>query len=140
MAVKKMQLVVNDISKQDEIGINRQNFWVSQGLWVPVGFMTEDDVQYFELHDQGVPVSVVSYILNRETRNIYSSVFTLPTQRKKGYAKILYDKTLSRYKTSGVWAFVENDNEPSVILHMSLGFEVKKINDFGKTNMFWSGK
>lgn len=114
-----------DISKQDDSkNIQRQNYWVSQGHWVPVQFMTEKECQWYELKNRGMPLGVITYLLGKEDKQVYTSIFILPEHRNKGYAKELYDLTLPKYKKSGVFAYIGVDNKYSVKLHESVGFKL----------------
>ena len=136
-----MAIVLRDITFQNEDNIKRQNFWTEKGLWTPEGFMTEERAQYFELVNElknsEKPVGVVAYFVNDDSQRVFSSVFVLPEERKKGYAKSLYKKTLTKYKTSGVWAYISELNTASVNLHKSIGFIVKSKSINEKVHMFY---
>jgi L-amino acid N-acyltransferase YncA len=136
-----MAIVLRDITFQNEDNIKRQNFWTEKGLWTPVGFMTEERAQYFELVDElknsEKYLGVIGFFVNDDSQRVFSSVYVLPEHRKKGHAKTLYKKTLSKYKTSGVWAYIDEKNTPSINLHKTIGFSVKSSSINKKTHMFY---
>lgn len=117
-----------DITNQSDVrNIQRQNYWTAQGHWVPVRFLTEKEIQWYELKNRGQSVGVITYIQSNDKKEIYTSLFILPEHRKKGYAKELYDLTIQKYKSSGVFAYVDDKNVAGIKLHESVGF--KKVNE-----------
>jgi len=132
-------LAFTDITNQDVAkNIQRQNWWVTQGLWTPMVFLPEDECQYYELKNRGTPVGVITYLVDRAKTDIYTSIFILPEYRQNGFAKELYSMTLLKYRGRVVHAYVQKDNKESIKLHESVGFKKEGYNESaGKYIFVW---
>jgi ribosomal protein S18 acetylase RimI-like enzyme len=133
-------LAFTDFTDQSNLkNIQKQNWWVSQGLWTPLVFLSEDDCQFYELKNKGIPVGAIIYLKDRSKTETYTSIFILPEYRNNGFAKELYGMTLPKYKGKKVRAYINKENDLGIKLHESAGFKKEQYNEpSGKFVYVWS--